>query len=47
MHEAQLSVKLTDQVNLNLKLLVKHDNRPPLEVKTTDISYRTALEYRF
>jgi len=47
LEDAQLAIRLSDKLSLSLKLLAKHDNRPPLAVKKTDVSYRTGLEYRF
>jgi len=47
LENAALSVSLTEQVDLRLSIEMEKDSRPPTGVKTTDISYKTGLEYRF
>lgn len=47
LEDAQLGVKLSDKLTLSLKLQGKHDNRPPIAVEKTDISYSTGLLYQF
>jgi len=47
LEQASLQVKMTDQLSLSLSVDISHDNHPPADVEETDISYKTALNYRF
>ncbi len=47
LEQTSLHVKMSDQLSLSVSLDLSHDNRPPDGVEKTDISYKTALNYRF
>jgi len=47
LEEATLSVKMTDDLSLNVSLDLAHDSKPPQKVKQTDTIYSTGIEYRF
>ena len=47
LEEATLSVKMTDNLALNLSLNLSHDSKPPQAVKKTDTTYSTGIEYSF
>ncbi|MFQ5581969.1 MAG: YdiY family protein [Mariprofundaceae bacterium] len=47
LEEAAMRVHLTKQLDLKLSVELSYDNRPPQQVESTDIIYKTALEFRF
>lgn len=47
LEEATLSVKMSNDLALNLSLDLSHDSRPPQTVKKTDVVYSTGIEYAF
>ena len=47
LENAGMSVKLTEQLDLHLSVDVEKDSRPPTDIKSTDTSYKTGIEYRF
>ena len=47
LEEAALSVKMTDSLDLKLSLDLTRDSKPPQDVKKTDITYSTGIEYSF
>ena len=47
LEEAALNVKMTGALSLKFSLDITHDSKPPQEVKETDISYSTGIEYSF
>jgi len=47
LEDATLSVKLTESMDLKLSLEIRHDSRPPQQVKRTDLTYASGIEYRF
>ncbi len=42
-----LNVKLTESTDLKLSLEIRHDSRPPQQVKRTDITYASGIEFHF
>ena len=38
---------MTNALSLKLSLDLKHDSQPPQDVKKTDITYSTGIEYSF
>lgn len=44
---AALRIAVHESIDLRLSIDLAHDSRPPAGVKATDISYSTALEFRF
>ncbi len=47
LEDAALSVKMTDSLSLNVSLDLAHDSQPPQDVKKTDTTYSTGIEYSF
>ena len=45
--DAALHVALNDSLDLKLVIEVGQDSRPPAGVKSSDVSYKTGLSYRF
>lgn len=47
LEDAALSVKMTDSLSLKVSLNLAHDSQPPQDVKKTDTTYSTGIEYSF
>lgn len=45
--QASLNFLINEQMSLKLKLNIKHDSEPPQNVRKTDTTYLTGIEYRF
>ena len=39
--------KLTDKLSMSIGLLLEHDSRPVLDVKSSDVSYQAGFSYEF
>jgi len=47
LENASLHVSLTDSLSLRLSIELEQDSRPPAGVKTSDVNYKTGLEFKF
>lgn len=47
LEDAALNVKMTNTLSLNLSLELTHDSKPPQDVKKTDITYSTGIQFSF
>lgn len=45
--QAAISVAINKELSLKTSLDITHDSQPPASVNSTDISFRTGIEYRF
>jgi len=47
LEEAAVKVRLYENVDVTFALQVRHDSQPPQQVKQTDVTYTSGLEFRF
>lgn len=47
LEDAALNVKMTDTLSINLSLQLTHDSKPPQDVKKTDVTYSTGIQFSF
>lgn len=47
LEQLALVFDITEKLSFKVSLDIKHDNEPPINVRQTDTSYNTGVEYRF